>query len=150
MTPRQDRLMRLGVAIGAGALVIAVSVATRAHGQALDANGNRARTVTVPTAAGIQITVSPEFEPKITAFIAANVAAGRRFQQIHCLNFSRSHVRHSRHFTGNACDFRPSPLGRLAGQFGLRNGCSFHDCMHIDNGPLLGATYSARRRRRHK
>ena len=116
----------------------------------IDANGNSARgVVTVPTAAGINITVSQLFAPKIVSFIDANVAAGRHFKQIHCLNFARTHVSNSLHFSGDACDFRPSPIGRLAGQYGLRDGCSFHDCMHIDNGPLLGSSYSARSRRHH-
>lgn len=124
----------------------------RAHRstRTVDANGNSARgVVTVPTAAGINITVSQSFAPKIVSFINANVAAGRHFKQIHCLNFAKTHVSNSLHFSGNACDFRPSPIGRLAGQYGLRDGCSFRDCMHIDNGPLLGSSYSARRRHHH-
>lgn len=99
-------------------------------------------TVTVDTAAGIPITVSRDFAPKIVAFIASNIAAGKKFKSIRCLNFASTHVAGSAHFTGDACDFKPRPIGRLAGDFGLRNGCSFMvgkpghrhpDCMHIDN-----------------
>jgi hypothetical protein len=135
-----------GIAVVGFALMLFTSPAPAAP---RDANGNRV-TIAVPTAAGITIRVAPSFAEKIVPFIAANVAAGRRFRQIHCLNFAKSHVKNSRHFSGNACDFRPNPVGRLAGQFGLRDGCSFRDCMHIDNGPLLSATYSAHRRRKHR
>lgn len=103
-------------------------------------------TVTVSTAAGIPITVSQDFAPKITGFIAANVAAGRHFSSIHCLSFASSHVRGSFHHTGNACDFHPHPIGRLAANYGLRDGCSFSvgrrghrhpDCEHVDNAIVL-------------
>lgn len=101
-----------------------------------------AGTITVPTAANIDVTVSSDFAPKIQGFIAANVAKGKRFSSIHCLSFASTRVSGSAHFTGDACDFKPRPIGSLAGDFGLRNGCSFMvgkkghrhpDCMHIDN-----------------
>lgn len=110
------------------------------------------RLVTVGTAAGITITVSADFAPKIVAFIAANVAAGKKFKHIHCYNHARTHVSGSLHFSGDACDFKPIPIGRLAGDFGLRSGCSFMvgrrghrrpDCEHIDNAYAFGPPYVA-------
>jgi hypothetical protein len=55
------------------------------------------------------------------------------------------HVRMSQHHVGNACDFGQygwnrtvnSPMyriGWLARKWGLRDGCSFRDCGHIDAG----------------
>lgn len=116
----------------------------------VDANINRAShsgASWVDSAAG-PIEVSPEFAPKIVAFIAANYAAGKRFRSVHCLSFARTHVDGSYHFTGNACDFHPHPIARLAADYGLRSGCSFlvgrkghrhPDCEHVDNGIAVAA-----------
>jgi hypothetical protein len=99
--------------------------------------------VTVPTAAGIDITVSPSFAPKIRPFIAALVERGYRPRHIGCFA-TGGHVQNSLHYSGNACDFDQRGwgltvaamyhVGDLAAQFGLRNGCSFGDCGHIDSG----------------
>lgn len=102
--------------------------------------------VTVSTAAGISVTVSPSFAPKITAFISDLVASGYKPRQIHCAA-SGGHVRGSRHYSGNACDFDQRGYGKtaspmyhvaaLARQHGLRDGGSFRDWGHIDDGEHL-------------
>jgi len=102
--------------------------------------------VTVPTAAGISITVAREFEPKITGFIAELVARGYRPQQIHCFA-NRGHVRGSLHYDGKACDFDQRGWGvtakpmyhvaSLATKWGLRDGGEFRDWGHIDMGEHL-------------
>jgi hypothetical protein len=102
--------------------------------------------VTVDTKAGIPITVSPQFAPKMQAFVQALVARGYHPRNITC--FARhGHVRGSLHYHGEACDFDQGGWGRtastmyhitmLAAQFGLRDGCTFRDCGHIDSGPPL-------------
>lgn len=117
-----------------------------------DANGNRYRVVTVSSAAGM-ITVSPEFEPKIVPLIAELKAMG--FDgRVKCYASTKGrHVTRSLHFSGNACDFlpnrkqarghnrMPTPTIMFSRQVaaaieraGLRNGCSFRDCGHIDIG----------------
>lgn len=99
--------------------------------------------VTVQTAANIPITVSSIFAPKIEGFIRDLVAEGYHPDRIHC--FARSgHVAHSLHYSGNACDFDQTGWGKtakpmyrvqaLVAKWGLRNGCSFNDCGHIDAG----------------
>jgi hypothetical protein len=104
--------------------------------------------VTVDTKAGIQITVSPRFAPKVQAFVQALVAHGYHPRTITCFA-SHGHVRGSLHYRGEACDFDQAGWGRtastmyhitlLAAQFGLRDGCTFGDCGHVDAGPALEA-----------
>lgn len=99
--------------------------------------------VTVPTAAGISITVNPSFAPNITAFIADIVAQGYKPRHIGCFA-TGGHVANSRHYAGAACDLDQTGWGRtaafmhhvsaLAARHGLRDGCSFGDCGHIDDG----------------
>jgi hypothetical protein len=113
----------------------------------LDANGNRAGLVTVATAAGIEITVAASIASKMQGFIRDMVARGYHPHKIHCYNLSRSHVPGSLHFRGEACDFDQRGWGLtssamyhvadLARVHGLRDGCSFHDCGHIDSGQML-------------
>lgn len=110
--------------------------------------------VTVPTAAGINITVAPSFAPKITGFIADLVARGYQPRRIHCYA-TGGHVRGSFHYRGEACDFEQRGWGKTAGpmyrvadlaaKHGLRDGCTFRDCGHID----AGVRYAARKKRTH-
>lgn len=111
----------------------------------LAASPAHARTVTIPTAAGISVTVAADgFAERIAGFIGDLVGRGIRPSQIHCLNFARTHVRHSLHYSGHACDFNGSAnrfapmnghrVSDLARKWGLRDGCDFHDCGHIDAG----------------
>jgi hypothetical protein len=125
----------------------------------VDANGNPARLITVPTAAGIDVTVAPSFAKSIQGFIADAVAAGYRPRRIKCYSRSHSHVRHSLHFSGQACDFNQHGWGKtdrfmyhvraLAAKWDLRDGCTFRDCGHIDAGRQIarrGRARSARKR----
>ena len=114
------------------------------------------RLVNVQSAAG-QITIAASFQHKIVPFIADVVARGFR-GRVHC--FARGgHVRGSLHYSGNACDFAQTGWGKtrapmyhvsdLTSKYGLRDGCSFRDCGHIDSGDHLGGRYYAARSHRH-
>ena len=110
--------------------------------------------VTVPTASGIEITVSSSFSAPIVAFIAENEASGRHFTRIKCWA-PGGHVYRSLHLTGDACDFRPFPLQKLARGHGLRPGTSFTinghpDYEHVDNAYAFGLPYVRTAARVHK
>ena len=92
---------------------------------------------------GHAITVSLKVADQMCAFIEDVVERG--FEgQIHCFSTARSHVTHSLHKWGGACDFAQRGWGRtvkpmyevgdLASKHGLRDGCTFTDCGHIDAG----------------
>ena len=106
------------------------------------AHGTPQGLITVSTAAGIDITVAPSFAPRIQGFIGDLVARGYRPSRIGCYSTARSHVRNSNHFWGGACDFNQRGWGKtdrpmyrvadIARKWGLRDGCTFRDCGHID------------------
>jgi hypothetical protein len=108
--------------------------------------------VTVETKAG-PITVASDLADKFVGFINSLPYTPR-----HVSCFARGgHVAHSRHYAGAACDVDQTGWGRTAGpmhhitalaaQFGLRDGCSFGDCGHVDDGQVLsGHTYASLRR----
>lgn len=124
--------------------------------------------VTVPTAAGINITVARSAASKFQGLIADLVASGYKPDRIHCFANS-GHVRRSYHYSGEACDIDNRANRRNLGRFrfaeiiakhGLRDGCSFRyagvpDCGHVDTGsrrlaaipaqphPFLGARHAA-------
>jgi len=62
---------------------------------------------------------------------------------VDCASNARSHVRHSKHFTGDACDFDQCGWGcapsimhtalarRIIEAHGLTDGCDFGDCGHV-------------------
>ncbi len=118
----------------------------------------RADVIRVDTAGG-PIVVSPTFAGKIKGFIADVVARGYK-GYIHC-HARGGHVRGSRHYSGNACDFAQTGWGKtvavmyhvgdLAKKYGLRDGCSFKDCGHIDDGGHVGGRvrYASRHHTRH-
>jgi hypothetical protein len=93
------------------------------------------------TAAG-NITVAAGAAAKFKKLIAALVAKGFR-GDVGCYAGS-GHIAHSLHHTGNACDFAQTEKNRtvaimyhsgaLIRSFGLRDGCSFGDCGHVDTG----------------
>lgn len=100
--------------------------------------------VTVSSAAG-PITVSRGIAYKMQGFVGDVVARGFK-GRVHC--YARSgHIRHSLHYRGEACDFAQRGWNRtvhvmyragdLARKWGLRDGCSFRDCGHIDSGAGL-------------
>ena len=123
----------------------------------VDANGNPGHgLVTVVTAAGTDITVSVQMAPKMQAFIADLMEIGYKPVQIHCFA-RRGHVHGSRHYSGNACDFDQRGWGKtakmmyhvgvLAKLHGLRDGGSFRDWGHIDDGLPLSRPRYARHNR---
>jgi len=110
----------------------------------LTATAANAEIVKVETAAGT-IQVSSTIAPKMQAFVADVVARGFK-GRINC--YARGgHVHGSRHYSGNACDFAQRGWGKtvavmyrvadLAAKYGLRDGCTFKDCGHIDDGRPL-------------
>lgn len=118
--------------------------------------------VTVHSAAG-PITVNAAHASQFLGAIADLVAAGFH-GPVHC--YARGgHVRHSLHYTGEACDFAQLGRNRVASgarvmyhahailaHWGLRDGCTFHDCGHADTGRTFAALtrrHYADTRRRH-
>lgn len=107
----------------------------------------------VGTAAGV-ICISGRVADKMKGFIADVVARGFK-GQVHCYSTSSSHVSHSLHFVGEACDFAQRGWGKtvrpmysvsdLTSKWGLRNGCTFRDCGHVDSGRLRTARHGHRR-----
>lgn len=120
----------------------------RRHKPQRGANHSYGGMVTIPTAAGT-VTVASSFAPKIKAFIADVVARGFK-GQVHCYA-SGGHVAGSLHYRGEACDFAQRGWGKtvapmyhvadLAARHGLRDGCTFRDCGHIDSGARLARAY---------
>jgi hypothetical protein len=98
--------------------------------------------VTVATAAG-PITVASHLASRFQALIADFVAAGYKPRHVGC--FARGgHVENSRHYSGAACDFDQRGWGlttsfmyrarAIIAKHGFRDGCSFNDCGHVDDG----------------
>jgi hypothetical protein len=112
--------------------------------------------VTVQTAAGIAITVASSVASQFQGFISDLVAGGYRPRQIHC-NARGGHVAHSNHYWGGACDIDQTARGRtasrmyhvadIAAKWGLRDGCTFRDCGHVDAARSGNVQISARSRR---
>lgn len=106
--------------------------------------------VTVPTAAGISITVDKKLVDQFKGFIDDLVKLGYTPKHIGCWAPLGTHVANSNHYHGGACDFdqtgwgrTASPMyhvGNLAAKWGLRDGCTFRqaDCGHIDDGTNIG------------
>ena len=103
------------------------------------------RLVTIETAAGT-ITVALWIADRMKGFIADVTARGFK-GRVKCYSWSRAHVRRSLHHTGEACDFAQHwtayglqthrvmrHVADLTAKWGLRDGCSFRDCGHIDAG----------------
>jgi hypothetical protein len=121
----------------------------RSHSDHVDYQHVGFSLVTVHSAAG-QITVNAAHASQFIGAIADLVAAGFR-GPVHC--YARGgHVRHSLHYTGEACDFAQLGRNRVASgagimyhahailaHWGLRDGCTFHDCGHADTGRNFAA-----------
>jgi hypothetical protein len=109
--------------------------------------------VTVPSAAG-PITVASHLASRFQALIADFAAAGYKPRRIGCLAHG-GHVPNSRHYAGAACDFDQRGWGLTASfmyraraiiaKHGFRDGCSFSDCGHVDDG--LPVRHARRRSR---
>jgi hypothetical protein len=101
----------------------------------------------VRTAAG-WVCIADDVAERMKGFIADVVARGFR-GNVHCYSLSKRHVKHSLHFIAEACDFAQRGWGKtvrpmyhvadLSRKWGLRNGCSFGDCGHIDSGRTRAA-----------
>lgn len=93
------------------------------------------------TAAG-SIVIACGLADKMSGFISDVVARGFK-GRVHCFALG-GHVRNSLHYRAEACDFAQRGWGKtvrpmyhvrdLAAKWGLRDGCSFGDCGHIDSG----------------
>lgn len=111
-------------------------------------------TVTVRSAAG-PIRVARDAAPRFLSLIADLVAHGFRG---HITCAANGHMPHSLHHSGRACDFAQLARNKVAAgarvmyhahsiiaRHNLRDGCSFHDCGHVDTGRSTRFTF-----RRHK
>jgi hypothetical protein len=110
--------------------------------------------VTIQTAAN-PITVSSSIAGPMRDLIADLVSHGYRG---HITCQASGHMPHSLHHTGEACDFAQLSRNRVASgagimyhassliaAHGLRDGCSFHDCGHVDSGRNSGRSYFSAR-----
>ena len=101
--------------------------------------------VTVSTAAG-PITVASYLAGRFQALIADFVAHGYKPRHVGCFA-ATGHVPHSRHHVGAACDFDQRGWGKtvpfmyrahaIIARHGFRDGCSFADCGHVDDGQFV-------------
>ena len=103
--------------------------------------------VTVQTAAGKTITVAASLAGQFQSLIQEFVAHGYMPRRIGSFA-THGHVPGSRHYAGAALDFDQCGFGctvsfmRHARQMivahGLRDGCDFGDCGHVDDGASVG------------
>jgi hypothetical protein len=110
--------------------------------RAIDANGNRTM-VTVQTAFGFNITVHPAYAGKFQKFFALLKERGFKVPAniTKCWAAPGTHVAGSNHYIGAACDIQTGwnrgpkfvyHMSDIVKQAGLYDGCSFHDCGHVE------------------
>jgi hypothetical protein len=115
------------------------SVRKPQHG---DADGNTMM-VTVQTAYGFNITVNPAYASKFQKFFALLKERGYKVPAniTKCWAPRGTHVAGSNHYIGAACDIQTGwnrgpefvyHMSDFVEQAGLYNGCSFHDCGHVE------------------
>ncbi len=114
--------------------------------------GSGGRVVTVSSAAG-PITVASHLADRFRALIADFVANGYKPRHIGCAAHG-GHVANSRHYHGAACDFDQGGWGKttnfmyhahaIIAKHGFRDGCSFGDCGHVDDGQSTHSSHSRR------
>jgi len=108
----------------------------------VDANGN-SMLVTVQTAYGFNITVHPAYASKFQKFFALLKERGYKVPAniTRCWAPRGTHVPGSNHYIGAACDIQTGwnrgpefvyHMNDIVEQAGLFNGCSFHDCGHVE------------------
>jgi hypothetical protein len=108
----------------------------------IDANGSRAL-VTVQTAYGFNITVHPAYASKFQKFFALLKERGYHVPAgiTKCWAPQGTHVAGSNHYIGAACDIQTGwnrgprfvyHMSDVVKQAGLYDGCSFHDCGHVE------------------
>jgi hypothetical protein len=109
---------------------------------AVDANGN-SMMVTVQTAFGFNITVHPAYASKFQKFFALLKERGYKVPAniTKCWAPHGTHVAGSNHYIGAACDIQTGwnrgpefvyHMNKIVIQAGLYNGCTFHDCGHVE------------------
>lgn len=122
--------------------------------------------VTVETAAGISIKVGRDVAANFQGLIRDYVAAGYKPSDISCWAPVGTHIAHSRHYLGHACDFAQTGWNKtdrfmysqlsieLAHKWGFVSGCEFRsrkDCGHIGDDMAVASSghrhYAARRHR---
>jgi len=110
--------------------------------RAVDANGNSVM-VTVQTAYGFNITVHPGYASKFQKFFALLKEHGYKVPAniTRCWAPHGTHVAGSNHYIGAACDIQTGwnrgpafvyHMSDVIKQAGLYDGCSFHDCGHVE------------------
>ena len=124
------------------AAILAVAVST-SFAQAKNCVHN---TIAMKTAYGIEVCVDPVYASKFQAFFSALHSAGVRVTEIICQAYG--HAPGSNHIGGGACDVNQRrknvtiPAMYHAGEMiraaGLYDGCSFHDCGHVEAMRGLG------------
>jgi hypothetical protein len=108
----------------------------------VDANGN-GMMVTLQTAYGFNITVHPAYASKFQKFFALLKEHGYKVPAniTKCWAPHGTHVPGSNHYIGAACDIQTGwnrgpefvyHMNDIVTQAGLFNGCSFHDCGHVE------------------
>jgi hypothetical protein len=119
-----------------------VRTSERKSRRAVDANGNSLM-VTVQTAYGFNITVHPAYASKFQKFFALLKERGYKVPAniTKCWAPHGTHVAGSNHYIGAACDIQTGwnrgpqfvyHMNDIVEQAGLFNGCSFHDCGHVE------------------
>lgn len=115
--------------------------------------------VSVAVASGQKITVAANLASKFVNMIAEFVAAGYKPHAIGC--YARDgHIPNSRHYVGAACDFDQTGRDKtvsfmyhareIIARNGLRDGCSFGDCGHVDDGQYSKRRYVGKRFKRYR
>jgi hypothetical protein len=126
----------------AGIVPTTSRMSKRASHLVADANGNRVM-VTVKTAYGFNITVHPAYASKFQKFFALLKDRGYKVPAVitKCWAPHGTHVAGSNHYIGAACDIQMGwnrgpqfvyHMSEIVKQAGLYDGCSFHDCGHVE------------------
>lgn len=123
------------------ALLLAAPAAAEARSHHYHGGGG---IMTVQTAIG-PITVASHLAGRFQSLINDLAFHGYRPRHVSC--YARyGHVKHSRHHVGAACDIDQRGWNRTSSfmyhahtiitRHGFRDGCSFHDCGHVDDGMI--------------
>jgi hypothetical protein len=115
---------------------------SRTRHRVIDGNGNITM-VKVPTVYGFDITVHPAYANKFQKFFALLKNHGYKVPAnlTKCWTSRGTRVAGSNHYIGAACDIQTGwnrgptfvyHMGDIIKQAGLYDGCSFHDCGHVE------------------
>lgn len=141
------RVLKLAIMVALAAVLIPTAASAHRHHAAARHHHSGlyicTGCVVRQTAVG-PVAVSGRNADRLVGAINALWAAGFR-GPVNCAAPVGTHVRHSLHYTGDACDMAQTGWGRstsrlmyhagaILARFGLRDGCSFRDCGHIDTG----------------